>query len=243
MASYTNQTLIGNWSEDRLDKDKALVDARFLRTATMSKPPIKMGPDDPNMFRTVSKEYTKPPRPRPDTTVSMCTIQTIGYTLDHPTALSMPHHTDAHDERQLYTTHNTVYGGPHSADERTRTAPLDKSAVFGSGVDAPRAGINGWDRRQKAPERSIDRAVGERLNVGTDVDPKSHTFVQRSWRASSESAMYGTRSVEKYGDWSENVPGHGIKGLGVVSNKQPEVQNNALRRTNDALHIEQGIWS
>lgn len=217
------------------------VDPRLLRTNNTSEAPIKMSRQVDRPHVTMSMHTYTQPRPlRQDTNVAMCTENTIAYILSKEPASTLPRHGPDRDLRELTTTTHTVYGGPFETNYgrcKPRTAPERRL----SGLQRTSSELQQTGAAVTARRGWPERAVGEKLMASVEIDPKQHTFMQRSWRYSREQdAVYGHNT-----DWSrvgkDNMPGLALRGLGEDQSMQIRRRNPA--RLNDALSDKTGVWS
>jgi len=237
---YANTSLIGNWYEDRLDESKIGKDPRTLRQGKVGETPIKMKRPVPDFYVTQCKgTFTKPSRVRPETTVSMVSMNTIrNHLLNDRTVpprvynAPLPRHGPDRDLKEFYTTHNSFYGGKHAADpvrrRENRSASGRREKISGMTSEDQAAvgtrGISGF------------KATGERLRVGPSWDPKDNTFVQRAWNYNREGSQYYTNDYTR----AKNTPGMHFKGLGEKTPYDPTI--NYARRS-DTIKHSTGIWT
>jgi len=240
MGDYTNQTLIANWYEDRLDNSKLGKDAKLHRTNNVADTPIKT-PGYTNSYRSLAKDsYRAPPKVRPETFVPICNSDTIDYVLQHPVATTMPRHGPERERRDLTTTSHVTYGGPYSQNSARK--PTSELARTGNEMMAA-----GMRSIQKPPRsRGGASAVGEDLNIASDRDPKGNTYVQRSWRYNTDvDQIHQQGDFKDTTDFSRSIPGLGLNGLGVRTGTESISTggtNFAIRRRNDAYSDSKGIW-
>jgi hypothetical protein len=109
VCRYRNQTLNGNWYEDRLDVGKC--HPALARTGKHSETPMKFQ-DAPNMYMSTAREaYIKPRLETKIPDVSMINATNITKASDRsPQKGVVPAH-EAGREFSLYTTTNSTYGG------------------------------------------------------------------------------------------------------------------------------------
>lgn len=238
-TSYMNQTLIGNWYEDRLDDAKVGIDPRRLRTGGAGETPIKMrvpriSTDD--FYRSSNMEaYTEPPRQRPVPSYNLINRSTLRHTMtdrsvpDQGWTSTIPKHDDNRNLRLLHTTNHSTYGGPYAekAEQRAFHETLTRrrgtpDTVAGTGGIRPPRGMKGFG------------ATGEQLKIEPQM---VNTFVQRSWLYNRElNPQFANALAQEPEDFDERQ----IAGLKLGRSSEIGMRN--FGRNGGTLKADTGIW-
>mmetsp|Transcript_14628 Transcript_14628/g.20767 ORF Transcript_14628/g.20767 Transcript_14628/m.20767 type:complete len:243 (+) Transcript_14628:43-771(+) len=234
---YTNQTLIGNWYEDRLDDSKVGHDPRKLRQGTVGETPIKMQRPVEGFYRTQCMQtYQRPKRLRPQSNVSIVNMNTVRNTLLQDRSVPprvynapLPRHGPDRDIQEMYTTYHSTHGGKHAEDPKMRyeCPPVYNDTAGMSSKEISLVGSRGLKGAS---------ATGERLKHGPEWDPKELTFVQRSWNYNRDNSAYYTNDYIR----PEHTRGVHLKGLGEGTEYRTGVK---FTLNNDTIKHSTGIWA
>lgn len=176
--SYTNQTMIGNWYDDRFDEESYTLPKWKLRTVYNAKTPLKMDTPVEMPFTSINNStYSWPVR-----------HQAVSYPMSDSSTEGRT------KERRVRA--QPVWEGPFPPYESRNARNYETTysqAVEGAYPGQPESGIKGrgpyWDNKTLRPvsagrrrEQAGITAQGEMFKVDDAHDPKHHTFVQRSWQ-------------------------------------------------------------
>jgi len=193
-AEYSNKTLIGNWWEDRLtpaiapDPRNGVVNKAKVRDTAprvLPKDPVL----DP-MVSVSSSTYVHHHRPsgkkeaprllQLEAVETAKSSQEIQSKIQARTQLANIIGHDSNQSSEFYSVSHSAYGGKYSEHEEHRQKTDHFHKTIGSHVIAGLSNKAREERQDKCGLQSSG-AVGERPIVGDDVDPGSHTNIQRSW--------------------------------------------------------------
>jgi len=281
---YKNATLVGNWYEDRLDKSKPPM-PELERTGKYRETPLKMVETTPDMYVSTSHAQHRGGRPlKAAPQPQLLTQSNMFESLEHRTPPKMlpkkgfgavlPTHDPEEQRRRWYTATHSSYGGQYAEEETMRIPPLKTTeekkkidvsvtvshAQAGQTPGGLPAAIGGSDLVDKKKGGGIRTAgaTDERLQLHDDVDPKCHTFVQRSWVGTSDHQEYILRADE-YERKREEMRAKDAMGAGLVvgspklveittkhaKEKHVTMVNGEVRffKKNDTIKADSGIWN
>jgi hypothetical protein len=158
-----------------------------------------------------------------------------------------PRHEPDYDRRRFDTTTHSAFGGKYadSPEQRARADPASASESQQRLQSSPAGKVNADGARYGI---RTGGSTDERLNLG-ETDPKSHTFVQRTWLGHDSHTQYvlnaDVYSMERAAT-AARVSSNAVPGLGASAGATPSVlapPGTKFYKPNDTLKRSTGIWN
>jgi hypothetical protein len=262
---YSNDALVGNWYEDRLDRSSAPI-PELERTGKYRTTPLKMfeGPHDEqdyistsHAFHRADRNLPTPPKPQMicRSTLALANEQRLPPKGSRPHGFGSvrPRHEPDHDRRRMETSTHSAYGGKYADTPEKRRDPVEMGhhalqAASPAGLVLP---LQQEDRRQGIRTAMGGASTDERLQVTQDTDPKCHSFVQRTWLGHDSHAQYVLQAdqfAKQRADMAARATTYAVPGLGPSTSAGPSRAEAAAAgqkfyKRNDTLRRDTGIWS